>query len=280
MSKKIDVVIKDIPDVIRQSVGYAVANFTVGLLRIDETPSGPNLTLLGSGTLVSVKSIHAILTAHHVLQALPDNGRLGLVLSDRTPAPTISVDGLRYVEIARGSVESEGPDLGAVVMSPAIAADLRAKKSFYNLDIQHEMFLHSPPVIQDGLWFLHGFVAERTEEFYGIDGYKKTMIFHQQSSSGMVEPGYTVGRYDYFVLRVSYSGNPIMPRKFGGTSGGGLWQVRLSRRNSDGEYSHERPILSGVAFYQDDIVAEETGIRCHGIRSVYDVAYEAIRKAA
>ena len=38
------------------------------------------MVLLGSGTLVSVGSIRAVLTAHHVVSILPSEGRLGLIL--------------------------------------------------------------------------------------------------------------------------------------------------------------------------------------------------------
>jgi len=274
-----DLVIKNIPDSVRRSILYTVANFTVGFLRIEDTPRGKNLALLGSGTLVTVNSIHAILTAHHVLKELPRSGGLGLILSERSAAPTISTDGLRYLAIARGPVDSEGPDLGAVILSSTIASELRAKQSFHNLDIQREGLLNEPPDIKDGLWIVQGFIGERTQEQLGVDGYEKTVAFHELSSSGMVDSGYTVGNHDYFLLRVSYRGGSTMPRDFGGASGGGLWQVRLVKRKSDAEITHKRPILSGVAFYQEPIQSEETAIKCHGRRSVYEVAYEAIRSA-
>lgn len=280
MNQKVeDLPLKEIPDAILNSILHAVADYTVGFLRLDDTPRGKNLTLLGSGTLITVNSVDAILTAHHVLTELPRSGPLGLVLSERINAPMISTIGLRYLEIDRGTIDSDGPDLGAVILSPAITSELRAKKSFHNLDVRRDALLTQPSAIEDGLWILQGFVGEWTTEEFGVDGSEKTVGFYELSSSGIVNHDYTVGNHDYFVMPVSYRGRSRVPRNFGGTSGGGLWQVRLVKRKSDGEFTHQTPVLSGVAFYQEPIQQEQSAVKCHGRRSIYQVAYEAIRSA-
>src|SRR5205807_998046 len=85
---------------------------------------------------------------------------LGLVRSPTLQQHTVDTQGLTYLEIARGTVDADGPDLGAVVLAPSIASAIAAKKTFYNLDIHRDQMLHSPPDLHDGFWFVNGFVDE------------------------------------------------------------------------------------------------------------------------
>ena len=259
-----------------------IANYTVGFIRIQNGEHGKNLTLLGSGTLVTINGNHAILTAHHVIEVLPASGELGLVYSERAMHGTISTDGLRYIKIARGTVASEGPDLGAVLLAPSTVSWLGAYKSFHNLDLERTMLLTNPPAIEDGLWIVQGFIAERTKEELDFDRLIKMVRFFQLSSSGLVKP-YSFAGYDYFnfPIKYSYSRRALIPESYGGTSGGGLWQVRLERKKTTGELIPATvPILSGLAFYQDGTESELSALRCHGRRSIYGVAYEAIAAAS
>ncbi len=103
-----------------------------------------------SGIDLPICSTHAILTAHHVLQVLPKHGRVGLILSPTLHQHTVDTQALVYREIARGTIDSEGPDLGAVILAPSIAAAIAAKKTFYNLDSRREQLLHTPPDLHVG----------------------------------------------------------------------------------------------------------------------------------
>lgn len=101
--------------------------------------------------------------------------------------------------------------------------------------------------------------------------------FFELSSSGIVSREYVVGKYDYFDYPMKFA-RASQPRDYGGTSGGGLWQVRLEKKGADGEVRPVNvPIFSGVAFYQGPIESNQSALKCRGRRSVYDVAYEAIK---
>ena len=232
--------LSSIPDAVLEASMRIIANYTVGFLRIESGGQGKNLVLLGSGTLITVNGIHVILTAHHVVEVLPSTGELGLVYSERLSHGMIATDGLRYIRIARGTVDSEGPDLGAIILSPPIASSLEALKSFHNLDRNRTMLLTDPPAIADGMWVVQGFIAERTKEELNFEHRVKTVRFFELSSSGSVKP-YTIGDYDYFELPIKYSTHGSLPKSYGGTSGGGLWQVRLVRKGSNGESACDRP---------------------------------------
>lgn len=112
--------IADIPYSLKIDIKRRLADYSVGFLRLEDTPHGRDAFLCGSGTLVVIGNTFAILTAHHVIQILPRTGRLGVFLS-ATPEPhCIDTQGLTYLEIARGSEDSVGPDLGAVLLAPSM----------------------------------------------------------------------------------------------------------------------------------------------------------------
>lgn len=268
------------PKALDESIRGIVANYTVGFLRIENDEQGKKPVLIGSGTLVTANGIHAILTAHHVIDVLPVRDELGLIYSENQKLGTLPSGRLRYLKIDRGAVDSEGPDLGAVILPRPLAASLGAIKSFHNLDRRRSELLTSPPALADGLWVVQGFVDERTEEESDPDEGTRTVRFFQLSSLGSARP-YNIDNYDYFEVPIRYEDDRPIPESYGGTSGGGLWQVPLHKRGSDGEITLDLiPILSGVAFYQSPIESRLSSIKCHGRRSVYDVAYEAIRQTS
>jgi hypothetical protein len=76
---------------------------------------------------------------------------------------------------------------------------------------------------------------------------------------------------------VSADGRAASPEYFNGMSGGGLWQVPLTKSESSGDIGYVTPILSGVVFYQVATTSTECGLRCHGPASLYGAVYDAIK---
>ncbi len=60
---------------------------------------------------------------------------------------------------------------------------------------------------------------------------------------------------------------PGTPRRFGGVSGGGVWNVYIHRSPETGEIDWD-VMLHGVAFFELDVVNEHRSIRCHGPESL------------
>lgn len=276
MPKIEEIPLGEIPDTVVGSAMEDIREFSIGFVGLRETRGAKDAVLLGSGTLVSIGEIRAVLTAHHVVSLLPREGRLGLLLSPALHAHTVDTQGLSYLEIDRGTTDSEGPDLGAVILGPSIAGAIEAKKVFYSLDLPRDQMLKNPPHLRDGFWFINGFVDEDTEDHPGRDGYDRIKRFHSLSGAGGPEDAVLVGDHDIHDFPVSYTGRSVAPESFGGMSGGGLWQVPL-KRNDGGEIVHKKPLLSGVVFYQIATTDTECGVKCHGRQSVYRVAYETIR---
>src|SRR5712664_1151447 len=271
-----ELLLKDLPDEVIGDAASSLAPYSIGFVRIEDTPNGQDAVLLGSGTLVSVAGIRAILTAHHVVSVLPRQGRLGLILDPTPRTHTVDVRGLTYLPIARGGVDALGPDLGAVILAPSIAAAIAAKKSFYNLDSRRDQQLNAPLDPRDGFWFTNGFIDEYTVTHPAEDGRGLVKGFYNLSGAGGPEDREVRGGYDYHFFPVSYSERSIAPKRFNGMSGGGVWQVPLAR-DDDGTIRHKRPLLSGVVFYQEPTSETTCGVRCHGRASVYDAAYKAIQ---
>ena len=174
----------EIPEKIIGSASQDVAEYSVGFVRVVKSKSGEDAILVGSGTLISIGSTRAILTANHVLKALPKEGRLGLILSPSVQQQTVDIHGLLYLKIDQGTIESEGPDLGAVILGLSIAGTIAAKKTFYNLDLRRKQMLEQPLHLRDGFWIANGFIDEKTVEESGRDGYRMVKGFYNYSGAG------------------------------------------------------------------------------------------------
>jgi len=186
--------ISEIPNTLFEEIVQDLARFSIGFLRVQDTPRGLDAFLLGSGTLISVGETRAILTAHHVVQVLPRTGRLGLILSPTLQQYTIDTQGLVFLEIDRGTDDSTGPDLGAIVLSPSIAGTIGSKKTFYNLDQRRDQMLNAPPDRRDGVWFVHGFIDEKTVEEPGTAEYSRVKRFYNLSGAGGPDPVVQIGK--------------------------------------------------------------------------------------
>lgn len=270
--------LKEVPSSVLESLQKYFWYYTVGFVRA-ATRRSPEAALLGSGVLVSVKNVKAILTVGHVIDILPRSGRLGLVLSEQVEQTTLDVDGLSYEKIARGEDAKAGPDLGAVILSPTLAATLAARKSFYNLTIRRDRLLNEPLSVREGIWATNGFVQELTlTEASEVDS-EQVKAFCQFGAFGGIDDYRVEGEYDYYSFPLVYGQNTFIPDDFGGTSGGGLWYVPMIQ-NDNGDFQSQERLLRGLAFYQQPPTENHSALTCHGTKSIYNVAYAAISRYA
>lgn len=264
---------KDIPEAVHQQVIAQLRDHSIGFARATSARSDRKVELLGSGTLVRVGDKHAILTAHHVLEVLPKGPRLGVLLDSTTRLLSLDQRGLHRLKIARGKDDSVGPDLAALILAKPIASTLAAQRRFFDLSAHREEMLERPELDEHGMWVVGGFVDEltRRETHRGIPH----ITFRNQALLGTVERCPPVGEFDYFNSPIDVDDRVNVPKLFGGVSGGGLWQIQLAQ-DTKGVLSARQAKLSGVVFYQLPTTATQCGLRCHGRRSVYEVAFAAI----
>lgn len=243
-----------------------------------------NERILGSGVLVSAGGIYAILTAHHVIECIKkprEQKRLGLLFAERSDSHAIDPWAIKLIKIARGEKDSDGPDLGAVVFAPQapILGSIKANKVFYNLDKRRERMLDEPPRLRDGIWAVQGFVEKLTNVETVPGGGIVRVRFHAATAFSRHETEEN-GEYDYLDFPADPSDlrpTSIPPDSWGGMSGGGLWQIPLNQKRKNVE--RESPLLSGIMFWQGKADQRVQWIKCHGRRSVYEHALEAIRES-
>ena len=201
---------------------------------------------------------------------------MGLVLSTTPEQTTIDIAGVNYLKIARGDKPEAGPDIAAVILSSSVASAIESKKTFYNLATRKEQLLTAPPEDREGIWVASGFVEELTQIDPNPAPYETLKGFCHFGAVGGVDSYRVEGEHDYFAFPVSHPQNSSLPHNFGGVSGSGLWHVLL-REDKAGVLAIHQFILQGLTYYQDPYnVDGESALRCHGSRSIYSVAYEAI----
>jgi hypothetical protein len=276
--------ISDLPNSIIEEISNIIHAFSAPLIKVSLDRFGKEtISLIGSGTFITVGDAAGILTAEHVVKLLDDSSFLGpakflgLPIRRHEHRYVIEREYLRIHRIARGTVDSEGPDLAFIGIPSAELGTIKAVKSFYNLQQNRDRMLSSPPELTLGVWAICGWpdIQTRSEKpsqnFYDIKG------FHSLCGFGGIGCIYVVGEYDYLDFDVEYDCSSDIPESFGGVSGGGIWQVPLVQM-PNGEMKPQEYLLSGVAFYQTKKSGLHRSIKCHARKSVYEIAYRAIKE--
>ena len=187
------------------------------------------------------------------------------------------VEGARRIQIARGSDPSKGPDLALVVLSPVDVAKLEATgKVFYNLSKRRDRILNNPaPLNESSALILCGMVGEWTDKDILPDrGFERAIHFRGLCGPVVFAGHREEGGFDYLSVEVKYDSAYEGPKGFGGCSGGGLWQAIL--RNQEGTVAIEEFLLAGVPFYESGNENGRGVIECHGRKSIYEAAVEAL----
>ena len=273
-----------------QEIRDRIADYWAGFILVGEN----TVSFLGSGTLVSIGETKAILTAGHVLDALPETGRIGLALPTRYK-PTLGNAGLlmehiTQVYFGRGENGFDGPDLGLLVLPDAVASKvIPSTKNFYNLLLRRDTARDPRRAIdRDGLgepasdgdpaetWILAGTPAESESAGPPEAGFDQIKEFEGQAGLGAVVSASTGEGFDYLHFSAKYDENYEGPESFEGYSGGSLWHLRGVL--DEGRFTVKDWILSGVPFWQSARTGSERIIRCHGPKSIYERLIDKIQK--
>jgi hypothetical protein len=159
-------------------ISKEISNFTIGLARLEvrrETVTGQdghkvnNLVqdafLSGTGTLVSVGKVHGLLTAAHVLKALPVESEVGIILfkDGALQRQAIKMAHAEPLTISGAEFGRDGPDLGFLRLPPANVGWLNALSSFYNLPKHREEALSDKKPTLDYIESVIGMIEELTK---------------------------------------------------------------------------------------------------------------------
>jgi len=262
-----------------------VSNSTVGFVRAyqirqskEPQPEDFVADLGGSGTLIQAGGSKGILTADHVLDELPEAFGLVLPTTAREKHQQAIVQATRRIRVGRGTDASKGPDLALIVLSPVDSARLEAQGAvFYNLSARRAR-LHDQPLRLDknSALVLCGMVGERTCDISPTLGFERAMAFCGTFGPVVLAGSRQEQSHDYLSVEVMHDGDYTGPASFKGCSGGSLWHVEL-KRTGEGAIVVGDPLLCGVPFYESGNDGGRSLIECHGIKSVYDSAVDALQ---
>lgn len=271
--------LSDTPDYLLREISGVIHSLSTPLIKIvQKNKTKEKLVLIGSGTFVTIQGIYGILTAHHVAEQLELGCSLGIVLIPGEHRNTTNFQYLEIVNIARGLIDSEGPDLAFIILPDAKVSEIKPYKHFHNLDTDLDRMLNTPLDTHNGIWFICGVLDERTKEETSHKGFGQITSLEGTCSAVGVDRLYKQGNFDYIEIDVEYDKGFDIPKTFGGISGGGLWQVTIKKHPNE-KLEPVSYFLSGVAFYQSDIKGSKRFIKCHSRKSIYKNVYDKICEA-
>jgi hypothetical protein len=256
-----------------EPASISIAPFSIGFVKLKLVDGAEDAAPGGSGALVSIGSIYGILTAAHVLEALPHHGEVGLVRFESNHAiqkQTLDMALTDRLLIRETGSDAEGPDLGFLRLASPQLATLNATNVFFNLSKRERSVLgHEHPSSQyfEGV---SGIVAEWTIDHQGLKGFRG--LFGVGCVSGTRERN----GYDLVDFETKRGDNSKAPFNFQGMSGGALWRVYITNDGNGQPFVTDKRIF-GVAFHQSDSVDGARTITCHGPKSVYGALIQAIR---
>lgn len=268
--------LSDIPEYLIAEIAGVINSYSTALIKIKTNDiKNERPILIGSGTFVTIQGIQGILTAHHVAHQLEFGCLLGLILISNEHRHIIEFQHLEIIDIAKGTNDSDGPDLSFIVLPLKKVSEIKPYKHFIDLATDREVILYDPPEVHGGIWFLCGALDEKTRVGKSSRGSSPVLSLEGTCSPIGVHRFYTKDGFDYIEADVEYDKGLNLPSTFGGMSGGSLWQVTITK-NSDGKFETGRYFLSGVAFYQSEIKASKRFIKCHGRESLYKNVYSKV----
>jgi hypothetical protein len=243
--------------------------------------------LLGSGTFVQCRRLAGVLTCARVAEAVTSWKRSHEDVL-RTPRERRQISIVAFGASGTGSRFDLSPDaLESRVFGTAPWRLERPDLAFVRLPEAGQAHFNSVAVIRD---------IERHQDFWkarrGNAPYDAVLgAVHEwlaTSEDGQANPsletrGYTPlgklsrelrcdGGFDKWVFSLNKGQRSSLPRDFGGTSGGGVWRLRIERDNDDNPGLE--PELIGVATTQ----TRHDRIIVHGPKSIFDVLVPALRQ--
>ena len=264
-----------------EKIGKATSHFTIGfgLLRVEN--GAEHISSAGSGTLVTVGSVHGILTAAHVIDALSKKGQVGIITSvdESSPLQALKIEMDHAVSVVIGEKRSVelGPDLAFLRLPPESVGWLTAKNSFYNLLKYRDDVLGNKAPAPDHVDTMTGVIDELTAEAPGSKpGAKKTLFTTIFCGARLIALRY-VDEHGLYYFEPSDKIDFSLPGSFKGMSGGGVWRFYVTK-NKDGTLNPIDRQFIAVPFYQSPPSDGKREITCQGPYGIYGSLIDAVTK--
>jgi hypothetical protein len=250
-----------------------IGDSTVGFLRLSVVAGKEGADSAGTGVLVSVGKVHGVLTAAHVINALPKSGNVGLVTFQkfaRLPHK-LQIDMSLTGTICFSAPEwgQNGPDIGFLRLPEDVVGTLKARCLFRNLDIGEARFQDRPVPSSYSMDALAGVLDERTQTVAPASSpVAITREFEARFQIGNITPIPEVDGFDRCTFVAALADLLPHPASYEGTSGGGLWRVYFDFDAEKKPYVVEHRLV-GIAYFQSSPICDKRVIFGHGPRSIY-----------
>ncbi|MDH0872810.1 hypothetical protein [Agrobacterium pusense] len=240
-----------------------IAPSTVGFLLL----RGKDRVPYGSGTLVKTSTTQGILTCGHVVKELRKEETFGVCLfpvrKNSYQALTLPVNLTAAIAISYYEKECWAPDIAFIPIPLDDFSSLASKGNVYDLDFGQEKYGREKAT-RLGVDVMAGVVWEMTppsseSESRVVQGVEGLMTVGRGSN---IDPE---NGWDRILFTPEPSSENSLPLSYGGTSGGGVWEVFVTEDGDEKKFFEKR--LSGVAYCQQP--GEDRTVICHGPVSIY-----------
>jgi histidyl-tRNA synthetase len=253
----------------------AVCDFGVGFLKLKYRKG--DLPVIGTGTFARLGKISGIITAGHVIERLPRD-KIGLVRFPRAnPAPQrFELDMAKTDEIVTWSKkDGDAPDIAFIRIPELDAKELEANGAvFYNLAETRKFVPSDPSNRVARAHAIVGVVGEWTEEMPGGQPTERKVTVGGLFGAAKNIREFKENDTDLVEVEIDYSSGPIVPKSYGGVSGGALWQLYVELDHG-GKTVRIGKELRGVPFRQS---ADHRLITSNGLSSIEGLKQEIANK--
>jgi hypothetical protein len=257
------------------------SHFTIGFARLSKTDNVEDAVSAGSGTLVTVGSLHGVLTAAHVVDALPKTGKVGVILSAENPAQfqkqVINMEHTEPPVVMRGKEFGPiGPDLAFLRLTDEALGWLKAKSSFYSLTKRRDDVLANKEASKSHTDTITGIIHELTKALPGRGSNERRVVFQcifcgvRNSALRCLK---TYGLY-YYQLANEHEPSFKIPNSFEGTSGGAIWRFYVEQKDGKVQVIDRR--LIAVPFHQSFTADGRREITCQSPKDIYGALVDQI----
>ena len=255
-----------------EQISKETALYSIGFVTVSFKGTVEEAVCAGSGTLVTVGSSYGILTAAHVIEALPKAGEVGLVIGIEDPSKfqrqTIRMEHTDSAMIRGVAYPQVGPDLAFLRLPEETIGWLKAQRSFYNILMRQQDVLAHKETTRSYVDVIIGIIHELTEDAPSDRPFVRRQQFTAIFCGAKLGVMRYLNGYDIFYYEPTKDLGFELPKSFQGTSGGALWRFYVEEKDKKINVVDRR--LIGVPYYEDITPRGTREIVCHGPKGIYD----------
>ena len=278
----------DVPTEVWDKARREAQSYSVGILAIRVINNHEKAQLIGTGTLVKYKTAVGILTAKHVVQGktFRECTSIGLVFENT-----------RHFNISKSECQVRylndpstcNLDVALIIVYSNNMGWITARQLFIN--VENHIQAKIDQEFQGNKWFvlLFGFPEEKSKNIDPFKGFKTSLKFLGLSYFSTICGTEQHNLHDVLLVQVDLNKqhrimapegigrDEILPRDFGGISGGGLWKVILTT-NQKSEMNYKKIAFEGIAYYQTEIVDNRCDIKCTSVRGIWETVVKILQE--